>query len=423
MIALFGLSSCISTKNKLKGELKRQVHADQRISEVEKMAENLVKTGFTAGDSYREVWIRDLNSFVELAVKVNGNKNTGEALLMFFNFQEEDGNIPDGYIPSEKGRINYDYRVSKLAPDYKSHKNTVETDQETSLIQAIYKYIQASGDTEFLSKKVDGKTVEQRMNDALQYLLDDRYNTKYGLLWGATTVDWGDVQPEHSWGVVLDSDSHPAIDVYDNAMFVIAINNYLELISDTEKIKYWKKNSKIITDNVRKHLWDAEAQKYIPHIYLEKGSPFPADFNENEIYYHGGTFMAIEAGFLTKEEIKIVYAAMQDNVKKANAPSIGLTVYPPYPNGLFKNKLLREYSYQNGGDWTWFGGRMVQQLIAYGMYDEAYESLQPMLDLVIKHKGFYEWWTVDGKPGGSGSFRGAAGVLWKSIQMLEERSN
>ena len=128
--------------------------------------------------------------------------------------------------------------------------------------------------------------------------------------------------------------------------------------------------------------------------------------------------MAIEAGFLTEEEIRASYQRMQQNVTESGAPSIGLTLYPPYPNGFFLNPGLHEYGYQNGGDWTWFGGRMVQQLINHGMYEEAYESITPMLDLVIKHDGFYEWWTQEGEPAGSGSFRGAAGVLWKSIQMF-----
>lgn len=68
-------------------------------------------------------------------------------------------------------------------------------------------------------------------------------------------------------------------------------------------------------------------------------------------------------------------------------------------------------------------GRMVQQLIRVGMYEEAYEALAPMVDLVLDHKGFYEWWTRDGKPAGSASFRGAAGVLWKSIEMLHEQAD
>jgi hypothetical protein len=41
-----------------------------------------------------------------------------------------------------------------------------------------------------------------------------------------------------------------------------------------------------------------------------------------------------------------------------------------------------------------------------------------MLARVIKNKGFYEWYTKDNKPEGSGTFRGEAGVL-DAIELLE----
>jgi len=255
---------------------------------------------------------------------------------------------------------------------------------------------------------------------ALQFLLNDRFSDKYELIWGATTADWGDVQPEHPWGVEIDENTHYAIDIYDNAMFLIAISNFLELVADeNEKVKKWQKIHSQISRSVRNHLWDDQSKKFIPHLYLDD-SPFPDDFDENQIYYHGGTAVAIEADLLTKEEILIVNNQMLDNVKKSGAPSIGLTVYPPYPEGFFQNKSMYPYGYQNGGDWTWFGGRMIQQLIRYGFIQEAYDEIQPMLKRVIENDGFYEWYTRDGKATGSGQFRGSAGVLAKAIDMLKE---
>ena len=72
---------------------------------------------------------------------------------------------------------------------------------------------------------------------------------------------------------------------------------------------------------------------------------------------------------------------------------------------------MRPYSYQNGGDWDWFGARMIQVLIDHGMYGQAYQAIQPMLARVLKAGNFYEWWTPTGQPEGSASFRGAAGEL------------
>lgn len=415
------LVACSSEKKPMSQELSAKINSDERLNIVSQKAENLIKSGFNAGDGYSEVWIRDLNTFVEPACKVSNTDKLKDALLTFFKFQGTNGNIVDGYTAIENADGDGVFFFSELAPEYAAHKNTVETDQETSLIQAIYKYINATGDKDFLKEEVAGKSVEERMADALNFLMTERYNENYGLLWGATTADWGDVQPEHNWGVCIDSSSHFAIDVYDNAMFLIALDNYINLIDNQGTKNKWTQVHKKIADNTRKHLWDEKNQKFIPHIYLD-GSPFPADFDENTIYYHGGTAVAIEAGLLNKEEIKTAYEKMQANVKAAKAQTIGLTMYPVYPNGFFKNPGMHEYGYQNGGDWTWFGGRMVQQLIENGYYEEAYEALSPMLNRVIKHDGFYEWWTPAGEPKGSGMFRGSAGVLWKAIKMLEDKN-
>ncbi len=110
---------------------------------------------------------------------------------------------------------------------------------------------------------------------------------------------------------------------------------------------------------------------------------------------------------------------MVANVKAIDAGSIGLTMYPAYPEGFYKNKGMYPYGYQNGGDWTWFGARMIQQLVQYGFIEEAYEQLLPMTDRVKKNDGFYEWYTIKNEPKGSGTFRGSAGVLYASILMLE----
>jgi hypothetical protein len=112
---------------------------------------------------------------------------------------------------------------------------------------------------------------------------------------------------------------------------------------------------------------------------------------------------------------------MLENVKLSGAPSIGLTIYPPYPEGIIKgSNSSKPYIYQNGGDWTWFGGRMIQQLIANGFVNEAYVEIRPMIDRVIANNKFYEWYDINGKPKGSGDFRGEAGVLAKAIKMLRE---
>jgi hypothetical protein len=411
-----GVLACTSQPSQNEN-LMKQIQTNEYFDFVKEKALEVVKSGFNAGDGYGEVWIRDYNTFIELSAEVFEPQVLKENLLVFFRMQGDDGNIIDGFIPAEKAGGGYDYIYSELEPRYAGHKNTVETDQESSLVQSIYKYVQATGDYSILNEKAGKKTVAERLEWSMDFLMNHRFNEEYGLLWGATTSDWGDVQPEHDWGVYLTDDTHYAIDIYDNAMFLIALENLMELLPATQE--KWQPVHQLIFDNCRKHLWDEVNQKFIPHIYLN-GSPFPDDFNENEIYYHGGTAVAIEAGLLSKEEIKTSIDKMAENVKASGAGSIGLTLYPPYPEGFFKNEGMYPYGYQNGGDWTWFGGRMIQQLIKNGFAAEAYEHIQPMVKRVKDNDGFFEWYTVNNEPKGSGTFRGSAGVLWKAVEMLEE---
>ena len=420
LLLLLTAAGCQENKQQAADKaLAEQILANEYFAYSKEKGLEVLKSGFNAGDGYREVWIRDYNTFIDLAAKVQPASELRENLLVFFRMQGDDGNIIDGFTPRKLiGKGETDFSYSPLAPEYAGHKNTVETDQETSLVQAVHKYIQLTGDTAFLQEKAGDSTVAVRLEAAMDFLMRHRYSKEYGLIWGATTADWGDVRPEDGYGVDLDSTCHLAIDIYDNAMLVIALDNLMDMLPATRT--KWQPIRETIAQNSRKYLWDDKAQKFIPHVYLN-GSPFPADFNENEIYYFGGTAVAIEAGLLSREEIKASLDEMVKRVKEAGAPSIGLTLYPTYPDGYFKNQILtKPYTYQNGGDWTWFGGRMIQQLVKHGFVHEAYEQLQPMVKRVKDNKGFYEWYSINNEPKGSGTFRGEAGVLWVAISMLED---
>jgi len=403
-------------------QLAKQIQQDSILQQVKAKALEVVKTGFNAGDGYGEVWIRDYNTFIELSAEVYPKEILKENLLVFFRLQGEDGNIIDGFIPQSKAvqtKGGYQYIYTDLEPTYCGHKNTVETDHETSLVQAVYKYVTKTGDRAFLGEKVGTKTTAERLEWSMEFLLNHRWSDEYGLIWGATTADWGDVQHCHPWGVYITDDTKYCLDIYDNAMLLIALDNLMKLIPST--MEKWSPIRDSIAKNTMKHLWDEKNQKFIPHVYLED-SPFPEDFNENEIYYHGGTAVAIEAGLLNKAQIKTALDKMVKNVNASGAGSIGLTLYPPYPQGSFENKGMYPYGYQNGGDWTWFGGRMIQQLIKNGFVHEAYEQALPMMQRVIDNAGFFEWYTIDNKPEGSGTFRGSAGVLYTTIEQFERWS-
>ena len=425
LFLVFLASACwaCSSQNNTEQQLAAQILADEQLQKVDSMARQLMKKGFYAGSGYQMVWARDLNTFIELSCQEYDTAVIRENLLMFFHFQQENGELLDGYVPRE-GFTWDDPNTyeSETAPGHIGFKNTVETDQETSLIQAIHKYIMKTKDTGILSEEVAGSTVYERLYWAMEYLLSERYSEEYGLIFGATTFDWGDVQVEGGAVVDVDSLTHWSIDVYDNAMFAIALEHMAGFAYDPGEEERLKMLHTDVLLNIRKHLWDKGRGKFIPHVYIE-GSPFPDEFDESEIHYHGGTALAIEAGVLNRDEIKMVLSHMIKNVELSGAPSIGLTLYPPYPEEVLGKNISAPYEYQNGGDWTWFGGRLIQQLIAHGFVEEASELAKPMMDRVVVNNDFYEWYKIDGTPAGSSEFKGSAGVLAKCIELFYEWAN
>lgn len=410
--------SCTTTSPQQ--QLAETILNDTTLHQVDSMARSIISQGFNAGSGYSQIWARDMNTFIEVACEETNQTDIRNAILLFFALQQPNDEMIDGYVlkPDFTWYDNHPY-YADATPDHVGFKNTVETDQESSLIQIVGKYIRKTGDTSILREDVAGRTVLERMDDMVDYLMRERYSEQYGLLFGAMTADWGDVQPNDDFGCDMNELSSRAIDVYDNAMFLIALDYLQEMTDDASLLKKWKGIREQIAQNVRKHLWDAERKKFIPHLYIDP-SPIPAGFDENQIHYHGGTAVAIEAGLLSKEEIAVVNAQMLENVRLSGMPSIGLTLYPTYPEGFFRGGMAKPYVYQNGGDWTWFGGRMIQQLVANGFVEEAYDEIRPMIDRVIKNQGFFEWYGMGGVPSGSGHFKGSAGVLAKAIEMMND---
>jgi hypothetical protein len=401
-------------------ELAQKILQDKTLSKVDSMGRTLFLKGFNAGSGYSQVWIRDLNTFIDVAMTTRDTRDIRGALLVFFALQQPNNEIVDGYVLKKDFTWgdNHPY-YSDLDKEHVGFKNTVETDQETSLIQAVAKYIAYTKDSSILHESIGGKTVLQRLYLSVDYLMNERYNKKYGLLWGAMTADWGDVQPNTDNVVDIDSTTTPAIDIYDNAMMIIALDKLAGISTRKQDVERLKNLRNIFFTNARTYLWDTKKQKFIPHIYIDK-SPIPSGFDESKVYYHGGTTIAIEAGLLNKKEIAASNKQMLEDVRLSGAPTVGLTIYPVYPQGFFHGGMANPYVYQNGGDWPWFGGRTIQQLVKNGFIQEAYDELKPMVDLVLKYNDFYEWYGIDGKPQGSAHFKGSAGALCKAIEMMQD---
>ncbi len=109
-VAVAGAYFQQNTRGSDEANLAAQILADQTLREVHQMAKNLLKGGFNAGSGYGEVWIRDLNTFIEVALEVNPPDPVREALLPFFMFQGTNAPYPEGFFKNPQMRSPYSYQ-------------------------------------------------------------------------------------------------------------------------------------------------------------------------------------------------------------------------------------------------------------------------------------------------------------------------
>jgi len=68
--------------------LASKILADSTFEIVDSMARSLLKKGFYAGSGYSQIWARDLNTFVEIALEEVDHAEVRGAILVFFALQQ-----------------------------------------------------------------------------------------------------------------------------------------------------------------------------------------------------------------------------------------------------------------------------------------------------------------------------------------------
>ncbi|NBJ83235.1 hypothetical protein D5274_16325 [bacterium 1XD42-94] len=357
--------------------------------------------GFCAGNQYPQFWVRDDNTTLPASRFFQDKKYLNSWIELHLRYQGADGNIRDW-----------------VQNGGSSDKNTVESDQETSLVQAACRYYMWSGDDQWLCKEIEGVSILSRLEAALTYLLENRRDSETGLIVGAHTIDWGDVEigDETQNAIYMDDDSVRTIDIYDQSMFVLAadgLSKLMEKTGDINKAVYWKSIAEEISQKARQTLWLPEQGYFKICMHL---SEYEHSFNEDELFGMGGNITAIQAGIADEAMAASIFDVAAKRQQEYGISTISGSVLPPYPEGAFShNAVSTPYSYQNGGQWDWFGARLVTAMYELGYTELADQKLEEIAKKICSNKEINEWESPDGIPLGSKNFAGAAGVLAQAI--------
>jgi hypothetical protein len=359
--------------------------------------------GFAAGAGYPQIWLRDAATIIPASRFYYPEGFLASWIEEHLACQAADGALQD-WIDAA-GR---------------SDKNTVETDQETSAVQAAYQVFLLRGvkARDWLLKPIAGEPAIDRLERALRYPFARRFSEKFGLLTGAHTADWGDVDPEDAdqQAIYVDEKTHWTADIYDQAMAFQACRELavmLRSLGRRQRAVFWETTADDLKKRTDGRLWQKDKGFYRVHVHLKD---WPHAFAEDDMFAMGGNAQAIVSGLADRRQAENIIETALARQERFHVSTIGGSLLPPYPPGFFKHPQMDEaYEYQNGGQWDWFGGRLILGMFENGFARDGLAKLVEIIRKDLGNDGLYEWDARDGSGRGSDFYAGSAGSLARAL--------
>jgi glycogen debranching enzyme len=180
-----------------------------------------------------------------------------------------------------------------------------------------------------------------------------------------------------------------------------------------DRAEFWRKKAAALRENANRRLWQEDKGFYRVHIHLE---PWPHDFDEDNMFPMGGNAQAVISGLADPNQARRIIEQALRRQKEYGVSTISGVLLPPYPSGFFKHPAMDDpFEYQNGGQWDWFGGRLVLAMFENGFSRTAREKLIEIIRKNVANGGLFEWDTREGAGRGSDYYAGSAGSLARAL--------
>jgi hypothetical protein len=379
--------------------------------------------GFSAGEAYPQVWLRDSATLLPFARYLYPRPVLVSWLEEHLSHQRPSGELSDWIAPGGPDlfrpgapRCRQIYRLG--ATELTADRNTAAADQESSAVHAAYLYVRLSGDDAWLRRRVLGRSVLDRLDAGLRFLLRVRLDRRLHLVTSALTADWGDVSPAYpdQRAIYLDEKTPVVAALYPSVTACRASREMSWLHArggDPGAAQAWATRAEDLRRAMRRRLWQPERGFFRMHLSTD-GRPLP--FDDSGLFALGGNALAISSGVATPEEAARIFAVVEERRRAQGLDTVASVLLPPYPRGFFLHPALREeYGYQNGGQWDWWAGPYVRAEFEQGHARGALAHLTRILDRVRRAGGLFEWSTRNGRGRGSPMYAGSAAALGTAL--------
>ena len=370
--------------------------------------------GFVPGSDYPMIFVRDTSTLLWTAAHYYGDARLVTPIEEFLRrqYDEKSRSDEDGVLAGA-GAIS-----AVIAPDAHIDKATAVSDEEAHLIHAAYVYYETVGGVPWLSKAIRGRTVVDRLSDALEWLWSHRLDAQTGLIKRAHTTDWGDVKIEPASNPTdIDPErDHWTASLYDQALAYRALRELAEMnqaVGDGRRADELLGRAEELRRRAQEVLWQPERGFFCTHVHL---TPLEHPFDEDEMVSIANA-VAVRCGLADERQALSIFARLEQARVEAGARKPGVVLFPPYPEGTFAEARMAPGHYQNGALWDWWAGWQILAEFEMGRSDMARTHLLQVADEWAGHVGqVFEWQMIDDHSGfGPADYAGAAGTVGQSV--------
>jgi len=380
--------------------------------------------GFGAGSVYPQVWLRDSATILPAARYFYALPFLTSWLEEHLSNQQASGALWDWIAAGDPAQFTAN--APRAAQVYaagsvvlSADKNTTVADQESSAVDAAWRVYQLTGDRGWLAKPIGGRALVDRLDDALGYVEQARFEPGFGLVASALTADWGDVSPTYAdqRAIYLDEATPVVVGLYANAFFARAAEELAQLqdaAANPARAERWRQSAAAVRAAIDAHLWNEAGGFYRLHRLVAARGLAP--FDDSDVFALGGNALAALYGPASDARAARLFAVADTRRRALGLSAPAGVLMPAYPTGFFQHPILREaYTYQNGGQWDWWSGRFLLALFERGRSESASEGLRAVARRVAATGGLFEWHALDGAGHGSDRYAGNVGALSAAI--------
>ncbi|PYQ55846.1 MAG: hypothetical protein DMF78_00755 [Acidobacteria bacterium] len=382
--------------------------------------------GFGAGTLYPQVWLRDSATLIPLSRYLYPRDHLASWIEEHLAHQRPDGSLNDWVAAGPAERFTADaprasavFRGSGVV--LTADRNTSESDQESSAVDAVAQVYAITGDRAWLTRPIGGRPLLDRLDAALEFVRTRRWDPGRGLVTAAFTADWGDVTPTYGdqRAIYLDDRTPVVASLYASALFLRAqraLGVLHRAAGDEPGGGRWEQRARLGAEAIDRELWQRERGFFRMHIPLSWPGPGAPPADDEDRFALGGNAVALLDGLGDEDGVRRVLSVATKRARAQEVTTLSGVLLPPYPAGFFRHPILREsYAYQNGGQWDWFGGRLLLAAFERGQAQAARRELGRIAAQAVRNGGLFEWSTRDGRGRGSGRYAGSAGALGAAV--------